>query len=114
MQNGWAKRLRSAVLTLVLLAPALAGAQVFSPTGAGSALLTLDQDRLYSETLFGKRLQSEIEAASDALAERNRALTEELTAEELAPVPAKKKTPAAKKPRKSTRKSTPSSRKRRP
>ncbi len=36
-----------------------------------------------------------------------------LTAEELAPVPAKKKTPAAKNPRKPTRKSTPSSRKRR-
>lgn len=77
-------RLRAVALSLVLSIPLPAGAQVFSPSSSSSPVLILDQDRLYSETLFGKRLQAEIEEASEALAERNRMLTEELTAEELA------------------------------
>ncbi len=53
-------------------------------------VLTLNQDRLYSETLFGKRLQAEFDEASRELAERNRLLTAELTEEERALTEARK------------------------
>ncbi|SDI57641.1 OmpH family outer membrane protein [Aliiruegeria lutimaris] len=69
------------LLLAASLAPLPAPAQVFSPIN--SPVLTLDQDKLYGETLFGKRLQSEFSQASNALAERNRELTEALTVEEL-------------------------------
>lgn len=45
-------------------------------------ILTLDQDRLFSESLFGRRVQGELEATSRELAERNRQITAELTEEE--------------------------------
>lgn len=70
------------LLTALAVPPVQVAAQVFSPTG--SMVLTLDQDRLYSETLFGQRLQAEIAETSQVLAERNRVLTEQLTAEEKA------------------------------
>ena len=45
-------------------------------------ILTLDQDRLFDETLYGRRIKAEIEEISADLAERNRVLTAELPAEE--------------------------------
>ncbi len=82
--SGRALALALALAVGAQMVPAPACAQVFSPSGpSGSPVLTLDQDRIYSETLFGKRLQREIDQASNALAERNRALTETLKAEEL-------------------------------
>ncbi|WP_116132033.1 OmpH family outer membrane protein [Tropicimonas sp. IMCC34043] len=45
-------------------------------------ILTLDQERLFSETLYGKRLVSEVERVSEELAQRNRDVSAELAAEE--------------------------------
>lgn len=47
-------------------------------------VLTLDQDRLFSESLYGQRVLREVEQVSSELAERNRAISAELTAEEQA------------------------------
>lgn len=49
-----------------------------------SALLTVDQDSLFRQSAFGRRVADEIEARSRALAAENRALEAELVAEELA------------------------------
>ncbi|MDV7141499.1 OmpH family outer membrane protein [Tropicimonas sp. TH_r6] len=93
------RRVLTLALALVAGAQLFSGpatAQVFSPSAPiSSAVLTLDQDRIYSETLFGKRLLQEIEEASDTLAQRNRALTETLTAEELELTEKRKQMPAA-------------------
>ncbi|RYH10339.1 OmpH family outer membrane protein [Tropicimonas sp. IMCC6043] len=80
---AWRRRLGSAIfIAAVALPTAPVPAQVFSPTA--SLVLTLDQDKLYAETLFGKRIQAEIADASQELAERNRVLSEQLTTEEKA------------------------------
>lgn len=58
--------------------------------GAGAALsqdvrspvLTIDSDRLYRDSAFGKRVVREIETQTRALAEENRVLETELEAEE--------------------------------
>ncbi|NDR55064.1 OmpH family outer membrane protein [Aliiruegeria sabulilitoris] len=81
MRRFWGQALSCWLLLAASLAPLPALAQVFSPIN--SPVLTLDQDRLYAETLFGKRLQADFAQASKALAERNRELTEALTVEEL-------------------------------
>ncbi|GHG80663.1 OmpH/Skp family outer membrane protein [Pseudodonghicola xiamenensis] len=47
-----------------------------------SAILTLESDRLFSESAFGKRVASEIEAESAVLSAENRKMEAELTAEE--------------------------------
>ena len=53
---------------------------MFAP---GSAqVLTLDQDRLFAETLMGQRLQGELDRSSQALAERNRQVSQSLREEE--------------------------------
>lgn len=80
MTHGLKKRVLPGFLAAAFFWPVIAGAQVFSP--ATSQVLTLDQDRLYSETLLGKRLQDELERNSQALAERNRRLSQELRDEE--------------------------------
>lgn len=49
-----------------------------------SPLLTLDQERLFAESAFGRRVAAEIEAASRTLAQENRAIEAELQAEERA------------------------------
>lgn len=82
MRAGAGHWVWACLLVVSLWMPPAAVAQIFSPNSA--PLLTLDQDRLYSETLFGKRLQEEFDAASDALVERNRAVSEALTVEEQA------------------------------
>ncbi|PRY26649.1 Skp family chaperone for outer membrane proteins [Aliiruegeria haliotis] len=59
------------------------GVEVGGPTGDMQApLLTLDQERLFSETLYGQRLVSEFDRISVALAERNRVISTELAEEE--------------------------------
>lgn len=47
------------------------------------AILVLNQDRLLAQTLFGQRIQSELEDASSALAAENRRIEAQLTEEEL-------------------------------
>jgi Skp family chaperone for outer membrane proteins len=58
-------------------------AQTFS-LGTASPMRTLDQERLFAESQFGRRMLREQEAAAQALAAENAALLEELTREELA------------------------------
>ena len=48
-----------------------------------ASVLVLNQDRLLTGTLFGQRIQTELEAASAALSAENRQIEAELTAEEL-------------------------------
>ncbi|MFV0335476.1 MAG: OmpH family outer membrane protein [Tropicimonas sp.] len=76
------KAARPALVAAALFCAFEGRAQVLS-SGAVQ-VLTLDQDRLYAETLFGRRLQAEIERASQVLAERNRDLSQALRDEEQA------------------------------
>lgn len=49
-----------------------------------SAVLVLNQERLLSQSLYGQRIQREVEAAGAALAAENRRIEAQLTEEELA------------------------------
>jgi len=64
---------------VLLAAPALAQ----SPGVPQGGILILDQERFFSASLYGQRVQEEIDAAGQALAAENRAIEAELTAEEL-------------------------------
>lgn len=65
-----------------------AGAAVLAPTAAraqaAAPILVIDSERLFSQSLYGQRIASEIAAATEALAAENRRLEAELRAEELA------------------------------
>ncbi len=68
---------------VVLLALALViGAGAALSQDLRSPVLTIDSDRLYSESAFGKRVVRDIEAQTRALADENRTLEAELEAEE--------------------------------
>jgi Skp family chaperone for outer membrane proteins len=54
------------------------------PLGMATPILTLDQERLFEDSAFGRRVVAELEAASRALSAENRRLEEELAAEERA------------------------------
>lgn len=69
---------------LVLLALALTGASAALSQELRSPVLTVDSDRLYRESAFGKRVAREIETQGRAMAEENRALEAELETEEKA------------------------------
>ena len=74
-----------AVLAGLVAALALGGASPAPAEGAApgsSPILTLDQERLFSGTIWGRRIQAELEAESTTLAGENRRLEAELTAEE--------------------------------
>lgn len=64
-----------------VLAPAAARAQASEP---GTPILVIDSERLFSQSLYGQRIATEIAAATEALAAENRRLEAELRAEELA------------------------------
>jgi len=53
-----------------------------SEQGLQSALLTLDQDRLFAESAYGRRVAREIERATEVLATENRGLEMALSTEE--------------------------------
>lgn len=55
-----------------------------SPVAPSSPIVTLDPERLYSESLFGRRVARESEAASAALLAENREIQTALKAEETA------------------------------
>ncbi|MBT0956816.1 OmpH family outer membrane protein [Alphaproteobacteria bacterium KMM 3653] len=61
----------------VIASPAEAQQQLPS-----SPILVVDQERLFTDTLFGKRVQAEIDAASQDLIAENSRIQEELAAEE--------------------------------
>lgn len=76
--------LRAAFLGLALLAAPLAAQEVL-PAEQGqtqSAVLTIDTDRLFSQSLFGRRVADEFREATETLARENRTIEAELTAEE--------------------------------
>lgn len=59
------------------------GTPALAQTAAlASPVLTLDQDRLYEETLYGKALEARVIAANQALAAENRTIEQGLAAEE--------------------------------
>ncbi|MCZ4260194.1 OmpH family outer membrane protein [Limimaricola sp. G21655-S1] len=84
-------RRAAAVLGLILAlgGPALAQrvadpaapAPAQTPAAAGG-IVVLDTDRLFSESLFGRRLAADLQAQTEALVEENRRIEAELTAEE--------------------------------
>ena len=88
-------RRRAAVLALTLAALPVVGWGQGTPTppvegpAAGpttgpvrSPVLTLDADRLFAETRFGRRMAADLGTRTDALAEENEALRRQLTEEE--------------------------------
>lgn len=82
--EGWALRRAAGVFAVALI---LAWAPFAPPAGAQelrAQLLTIDSDRLFSDTIFGVRLAQEIEEAAAALNAENTRIEQELTAEELA------------------------------
>lgn len=81
-------RIAAAAAALMLLGPAnpaeAQDGQAAPVSGGASPILTLNQERLYVETAWGKRIQAELEADSAALAAENRRIEAQLTAEEKA------------------------------
>lgn len=77
---------RAALIALALLSAPLAaqegqGGQQAAPVHRG-AVLTIDTDRIFSESLFGRRVADEYRAATEELGAENRRIEAELTAEE--------------------------------
>jgi Skp family chaperone for outer membrane proteins len=76
-------RLRLAVAALALAwGPPAPAQDALSMGQVQSPILILDVDRLLAETQFGRRLAADIQAQGEALAQENRRIEGELTAEE--------------------------------
>ncbi|MBF9050547.1 OmpH family outer membrane protein [Roseobacter sp. HKCCD9010] len=70
-----------AILALLIwVAPHPASTQT---SAAPEGILVLNQDRLFSASLYGQRVQSELEAAGESLAAENREIEAQLTEEEM-------------------------------
>ncbi|WJY21025.1 OmpH family outer membrane protein [Fontisubflavum oceani] len=70
-----------AILALLIwAAPRPASTQT---SAAPEGVLVLNQDRLFSASLYGQRVQSELEAAGESLAAENREIEAQLTEEEM-------------------------------
>ncbi len=78
------KRARGVLLAMVLSSGFAGTAVRAQQAPPASAVLTVDQERLFSESLWGKRMQAELEAASRELQAENRKIEAALTAEEKA------------------------------
>ncbi len=76
-------RLASA-LALALAVGTAAAAPAAAQQPQALPIATLDQDMLFTESAFGKRLRAEVEARARELAAENRGIEAELTAEERA------------------------------
>lgn len=61
----------------------LAQAQGTAPGLEGQPIVVLNQERLLSQSLYGQRIQREVEAAGAALSSENRRIEAQLTEEEL-------------------------------
>ena len=81
MSGSWRILIAAAVL---MLGSIMVGAPVVAQENAlvRSPVLTIDSDRLYAESLYGKRKQSEFEADVAVLEAENRRIESELTEEE--------------------------------
>ncbi len=76
-------KLRGVIAALFLgVVPVLAQAQQLGLPD--SAILVVDTNRLFAETLFGRRVAAELEAESAVLSAENRQIEADLTAEEKA------------------------------
>lgn len=79
---------RLAVMFAMLALPGASAAQgraIDTPLVTGEAvspILTLESDRLFAESAFGRRIQTELEAARKALVAENERITADLTEEE--------------------------------
>lgn len=72
-------------LALAAVAGGAAAQEATPPVQMGqvqSAILTVDTERLFSESAFGLRVAAELQAATDALRDENRRIEAALTAEE--------------------------------
>lgn len=69
---------------LALCAATLVIAPAMAQDAAQSAFLTIDQDRVFSASLYGKRVATELEQAVAELSAENRRIEADLTAEERA------------------------------
>ncbi|RZV98729.1 MAG: OmpH family outer membrane protein, partial [Rhodobacteraceae bacterium] len=78
--------MRRALAYAAALLLGLHGASAQEPAGsvppAAPQILTIDQDRLFSETVFGGRVSAELEDETGALTAENRRIEAELIAEE--------------------------------
>lgn len=70
----------AALILAVLAGPAMAQQQTLGPSG--SAVVTLDQDRLFAESMFGRAVTARSDAEAQALAAENRKIEAALEAEE--------------------------------
>lgn len=84
VKGAW-RRLGSACLVLVCALGANASAQDAAPAQPApfGAVLILNQERLVAQSLYGQRIQRELEEASSRLAAENRRIEAELAREEL-------------------------------
>jgi Skp family chaperone for outer membrane proteins len=86
-RHGGALRavLAALVMTLgaVVMTPALSQTLPGGEDTALPGILVLNQERLFARSLFGQRIQRELEESSARLAAENRRIEAELTAEEL-------------------------------
>lgn len=78
------RRLRTGLLGLGLAGAIFAvTAQAQQAVPSASPILTIDQERLYIESLWGKRAEADIKAAMAVLQTENNKIEAELTAEEM-------------------------------
>jgi Skp family chaperone for outer membrane proteins len=81
------RRASDLLVAALLAAAAPAAAQQIEPQPVfevASPILTVDQEKLFTSSRFGARVQAEIETRSRALAAENRSIEAELSAEEQA------------------------------
>ncbi|MDG4648377.1 OmpH family outer membrane protein [Roseibacterium sp. SDUM158017] len=71
------------LLAAAALALAASVAQAQDPAQPGAGVLVVNQERLIAQSLYGQRIQRELEAASAELSAENRRIEARLTAEEL-------------------------------
>jgi len=79
--QAWSRVALACVLCLPA-APVPAQSALPQARAEGQAILTLDQERLFADSLWGRRATAAIEADSAALSAENRRIEAELTAEE--------------------------------
>ncbi len=71
------------ILLSLVVAASLATGALAQGEGAATPIVVVNQERLLSQSLYGQRIQREVEAAGAALASENRQIEAQLTQEEL-------------------------------
>ena len=73
---------RSALLLALLIGLGLTGASGFAQQTNPAQILTLDQDRMYGLSLYGKAIEAKLQAHTQDLAAENRQIEADLSSEE--------------------------------